>query len=97
MEDKVREPIQTYLTGEERAALDRVARDLGVSRSEALRRGIQALGAGVGEGGGRGPLSELVAEGSVTLPGEPLAVPEVPPVALLAEVLEELRRDRDYR
>jgi len=40
---KVREPIQVYLDHGERAALDRLARDLDVSRAEVLRRGLEAL------------------------------------------------------
>ena len=39
----VREPIQVYLTQAERAKLDRLARELDVSRAEALRRGMDAL------------------------------------------------------
>lgn len=39
----VREPIQVYLTRSERAALDRLARELGVSRAEVLRRGLLAI------------------------------------------------------
>jgi hypothetical protein len=39
----VREPIQVYLTRAERARLDQLARDLGVSRAEALRQGLDAL------------------------------------------------------
>lgn len=35
----IREPIQVYLTPDERAELDRTAKALGVSRSEVLRRG----------------------------------------------------------
>lgn len=98
MDDKVREPIQTYLTGEERAELDRLARERGVSRSEVLRRGIEALaGIGAGEGSFQGPLAELVAEGVVTLPVQTLAVPATHPVGLLADLIEELRSDRDAR
>jgi len=41
--NRVREPIQVYLTHAERATLDRLARELGVSRAEALRRGIEVL------------------------------------------------------
>jgi hypothetical protein len=41
---RVREPIQVYLTGAERTTLDRLARELGVSRAEVLRRGIEMLG-----------------------------------------------------
>lgn len=39
----VREPIQVYLDRKERARLDRLARELGVSRAEVLRRGLQSL------------------------------------------------------
>lgn len=39
----VREPIQVYLTKTERAQLDRLAGELGISRAEALRRGLRAL------------------------------------------------------
>jgi hypothetical protein len=45
----VREPIQVYLTRGERATLDRVARELGVSRAEVLRRGVAALAAQQGK------------------------------------------------
>ncbi|MBI4421879.1 MAG: ribbon-helix-helix protein, CopG family [Gemmatimonadetes bacterium] len=41
--NKVREPIQVYLTAAERAKLDRLAAELGISRAEALRRGLDAL------------------------------------------------------
>lgn len=40
---KVREPIQVYLDCGERATLDRLARELDVSRAEVLRRGLEAL------------------------------------------------------
>lgn len=96
MPDHVRGPIQTYLTTDERAELDRLAAELGVSRSEALRRGIQALGGAAARGGGS--LRDLVREGAVTPatagPGEP---PPSNPVATLAELLEELDRDRGER
>ncbi len=39
----VREPLQVYLSSEEREALDRIAALLGVSRAEVLRRGIEAV------------------------------------------------------
>lgn len=94
MGDRVREPIQTYLSEEERAELDRAAAELGVSRSEALRRGIRAL-AGSGAGG---PLRPLVAGGTVTParagPGGP---PPSRPVARLSELMEELAGDRSER
>lgn len=41
----VREPIQVYLTKEERALLDRLAEETGVSRAEVLRRGIRSFAA----------------------------------------------------
>ena len=46
MPSSVREPIQVYLTRRERAALERLARRMGVSRSEVLRRGLAAIGHG---------------------------------------------------
>lgn len=94
MSDRVREPIQTYLTAAERAELDRVAVELGVSRSEALRRGIEALG-GARYGGS---LRALAGEGLVTPPsaggGDPGHPPPSLPVATLEELLDELARDR---
>lgn len=90
----VREPIQTYLSEAERETLDRVAAGLGISRSEALRRGIQALG----EGRYAGELRTLVDAGVVTPPT--LRSDEPPPrlpVAPLSELLEELTGDRDGR
>lgn len=40
--DKVREPIQVYLTADERTELDRLASEEGISRAEVLRRGIRS-------------------------------------------------------
>lgn len=40
---QVREPIQVYLDRAERGRLDRLARDLGLSRAEVLRRGLESL------------------------------------------------------
>ncbi len=40
---KVREPIQVYLTADERALLDQAARDTGHSRAEILRRGLRSF------------------------------------------------------
>ena len=40
---KVREPIQVYLTADERALLDQAARDTGLSRAEILRRGLRSF------------------------------------------------------
>jgi hypothetical protein len=97
MADRVREPIQVYLTASERAELDRTADDLDVSRSEALRRGVRALAAG-SRATPAGPLAELVDAGLATAarlgPGPP---PPRRPVATLAELLEELAADRGDR
>ena len=94
MTSRVREPIQVYLTASERDELDRAAGDLGVSRSEALRRGIRALT----DRRYSGELRDLVEDGSVTPattgPGEP---PPALPVARLDDVLAGLRRDREAR
>ncbi|HEX9730095.1 MAG TPA: ribbon-helix-helix protein, CopG family [Gemmatimonadales bacterium] len=40
---EVREPLQVYLTADERALLDRLAAEYGISRAEVLRRGIRAF------------------------------------------------------
>lgn len=91
----VREPIQVYLTPAEREELDRVAADLGVSRSEVLRRGISAVSR---PPAGGGVLRDLVEEGYVTpalaRTGTP---PPRRPVATLAELLAELDEDRQER
>lgn len=95
MVNKVREPIQVYLTEDERAELDRLARALGVSRSEILRRGVTALKE---ERGNAGSLPDLVAEGHVTPPRAKAGqVVRGTPVAPLTEILDELSADRDDR
>jgi Arc/MetJ-type ribon-helix-helix transcriptional regulator len=40
---RVSEPIQVYLSAPERARLKRLARQLGASRSDVIRQGIEAL------------------------------------------------------
>ncbi|HUX32854.1 MAG TPA: CopG family transcriptional regulator [Gemmatimonadaceae bacterium] len=91
MAKKVREPIQVYLTAEERAALDRAARELGVSRSEALRRGISAMR----DSGTGGALRDLADAGYVTPAATgPAAPPPSRPVARFKTLLAELARDR---
>ncbi len=40
---KVREPIQVYLTADERALLNQAAQDTGYSRAEILRRGLRSF------------------------------------------------------
>ena len=42
---RVREPIQVYLDVDERALLDRVAAETGLSRAEILRRGLRQFAA----------------------------------------------------
>jgi len=90
----VREPIQVYLTRRERAELDQVAQEMGVSRSEALRRGVKALE----DSGYDGVLRDLADDGLVTPPttgpGEP---PPSAPVAPLHELLGGLAEDRRDR
>ena len=94
MAKEVREPIQVYLTSQERAELDRAAQELGVSRSELLRRGVEAMR-------GRplsGLLRDVAAEGYVAParipPGDP---PPSKPVACLDALLGELEADRADR
>lgn len=91
---RVREPIQVYLTTEERAELDRAAREQGISRSEALRRALRVL---TSQGSGS-PLDELAGDGHVT-PAMAPAGPPPPrkPVAPLEELLTELADDRSDR
>jgi hypothetical protein len=55
----VREPLQVYLSHEERDQLDRVAALLNVSRAEVLRRGIDAV-AREAYADVRDPLDDLV-------------------------------------
>ncbi len=63
MVKRIREPIQVYLTEEERTELDRLAAAMGVSRPEALRRGIESL---VPTTLATGPLADLADEGLAT-------------------------------
>lgn len=95
MAKRVREPIQVYLSEEERARLDRAAGALGVSRSEVLRRGLEAVSAGSAT---LGPLRDLVSEGvaSPALDTRSDPPPRVADVAFdrLLRGLEEDRSDR---
>ena len=90
----VREPIQVYLTRPERSELDRIAQEMGVSRSEALRRGVLALK----DAGYEGELRELADDGLVTpptaSPGEP---PPSAPISSLQALLAGLAEDRRDR
>ncbi len=90
----VREPIQVYLTRQERSELDRLAKEMGVSRSEALRQGVRALE----DSGYDGVLRELADDGLVTPPtAGPGAPPPSAPVTPLHEVLNGLAQDRQDR
>jgi hypothetical protein len=95
MSKRVREPIQVYLTEAERAELDRLAAAMGVSRSEALRRGVEALEPPTPAAG---LLAELAAEGLASPArlerGKP---PPSQPVAPLGDLLAELQADRQSR
>ncbi len=95
MVKQTREPLQVYLTEEERTELDRLAAAMGVSRSETLRRGVAALAPTTLA---TGPLADLAEEGLVAPAriesGEP---PAGRPVAPLCDLLDELRADRDGR
>jgi len=93
MARSVREPIQVYLTSDERDVLDRCAAEFGVSRSEVLRRGLQAIGDPGGTGAGGRTAGEWLTPASLG-PGEP---PPSLPVAPLDELLDELQDDRDGR
>lgn len=95
MSSRVREPIQVYLSAEERAALDDAAAQLGVSRSEVLRRGVEALSR---RGEARGSLADLARQGAVVPPSDLTGTPPPSlPVAPLRELLDELDQDRGGR
>ena len=90
----VREPIQVYLSQEERDRLDREAARLGVSRSEALRRGLLALASHQYVG----PSAALADAGYLTPPTNPSSEPPPRhPVSTLDEVLAGLADDRADR
>ena len=59
----VREPIQVYLDGRDRALLDALSKREKLPRSEILRMGLRRLGAGEssGEGGGLASLTGSLA------------------------------------
>jgi hypothetical protein len=94
MPAKVREPIQVYLSAAERENLDRVAAELGVSRSEVLRKGLEKIAererdAALADLVRRGWLRPPVIRGGPVPQGEPAA-----PLAALLRELDELRSDR---
>ena len=94
MTARVREPIQVYLSTAERERLDRVAGELGVSRSEVLRRGLERIAQRERDTA----IADLVRRGRLRPPlirSGP--VPQGEPVAPLAELLKELEEIRSDR
>lgn len=55
---QVSEPLQIYITTDERRMLDALARETGLSRAEILRRGLKAFAAE--RSGGVPPVQELL-------------------------------------
>lgn len=97
MAPRVREPIQVYLSTAERDQLDRLAALLGVSRSEVLRRGLDALGEAAKPGDAA--LADLVRRGWLRPPLQSYAPPKrrkpVMTLEKLLEDLDEFRADRE--
>ena len=94
---RVREPIQVYLTTAERERLDRVAKRLGVSRSEVLRRGLEEFA----ERDSDAAREELIREGILKPARHKYTPPpesERRPIMTLEELLKDLdefRADRE--
>jgi len=91
MARSVREPIQVYLSSDERDDLDRVARSLGISRSEVLRRGLRAVSGPAGSSERDPDLPPWITPATA---GPGTAPPSLP-VAPLRELLAELAEDRE--
>lgn len=93
---EVREPIQVYLSSAERERLERLAASLRVSRSEVLRRGLEALART--ESASDAALAELVREGILTPPvkkGGP--IPKGLGIMTFEELMADLDEDRADR
>lgn len=93
---EVREPIQVYLSSAERERLERLAGRMRVSRSEVLRRGLEALART--ESASDAALAELVREGILTPPakkGGP--IPKGLGIMTLEELMADLDEDRADR
>ena len=94
MTPRVREPIQVYLSTAERERLDRVAKRMGVSRSEVLRRGLD-------EGDKEEALADLVRRGILKPASHtytPIPDRERKPIMSFEDLmadLEESRADRE--
>lgn len=92
---RVREPIQVYLSTAERERLDRVAAELGVSRSEVLRKGLERIA----ERERDAALADLIRRGWLHPPRyAPAPLPDRKPIygtveEMLAD-LDETRADR---
>lgn len=91
---RVREPIQVYLTTAERARLDRLARELGTSRAEVLRRGLDAL-TGTGTAQDYDPLDDLI--GAFDAPGAPTDLAEQHDKYLVEDLEAEWHRPKRRR
>jgi predicted transcriptional regulator len=94
---RVREPILVYLSSAERERLDRVARRMGVSRSEVLRRGLDE----VAQRDSEQARADLVRRGLLK-PAEktytPIPESERRPIMTLEQLLKDLdefRADRE--
>jgi len=55
---RLSEPLQIYITADERRMLDTLAAETGLSRAEILRRGLRTFAAE--RAGGGGPMQELL-------------------------------------
>lgn len=67
---RVAEPVQVYLETSDRARLDRLTTRLGATKSDVLRRGLEALEAMTRSGAGVGPRVPLPTfRGEGLLPG----------------------------
>lgn len=92
---RVREPIQVYLSTVERERLDRLAAELGVSRSEVLRKGLERIADRERDAA----LADLIRRGWLHPPRyEPAPLPERTPIYRTAKEmmtdLDETRADR---
>jgi Ribbon-helix-helix protein, copG family len=54
----IKEPLQIYMTSDERRLLDALSADTGLSRAEILRRGLRSFAAE--QGGEGGPMQALL-------------------------------------
>jgi hypothetical protein len=57
-ETQIREPLQVYMTPDERRLLDTLSSETGLSRAEILRRGLRSFAAE--RGGDDGPMQSFI-------------------------------------